>query len=66
MKENNIKQRLKRDLRKDGLILLTTSETSRDFWQVGRHSVIDSSRLLIASDIDVAELAWERGLLPNT
>jgi hypothetical protein len=65
MKESNIRQRLKRDLLKDGLILQTTSVTSRDFWQLGRYSVIDRSRLLIASDIDIAELARERGLLPN-
>ena len=64
MQFDYIKRCLKRDLLKDGLILVTTRVTSRDFWELGRYSVIDGSRLLVARDVDVHDLARERGLLP--
>lgn len=61
---NYVKRRLKRDLLKDGLILITTRESSRDYWNLGRYSVMDSRRLLMERDIDVFGLARQRGLLP--
>ncbi len=65
MQFNYIKQRLKQDLLKDGLILITTRESSRDYWDLGRYSVMDSRRLLVERDIDVHDLARQRGLLPD-
>jgi hypothetical protein len=59
-----VKRQLKHDLLKDGLILITTRESSRDYWDVGRYSVIDSRRLMVERDIDIYDLARERGLLP--
>jgi hypothetical protein len=59
-----IKRRLKRDLFKDGLILITTRESSRDYWDLGRYSIIDDRMHLVERDVDVYDLAKERGLLP--
>ena len=41
MQLNYIKRRLKRDLLKNGLILLTTRESSRDYWDLGRYSIMN-------------------------
>ncbi len=59
-----IKRRLKRDLFKDGLILITTRESSRDYWDLGRYSIIDDCMHLVERDVDIYDLARERGLLP--
>jgi hypothetical protein len=59
-----IKRRLKRDLFKDGLILITTRESSRDYWDLGRYSIIDDRLHLVERDVDIYDLAKERGLLP--
>jgi hypothetical protein len=64
MQFDYIKQRLKRHLFKDGLILITTRESSRDYWDLGRYSIIDDRRHLVERDIDIYDLARERGLLP--
>jgi hypothetical protein len=59
-----VKRCLKRDLLKDGLILVTTREASRDYWDLGRYAIIDDRRHLVERDIDIYDLARERGLLP--
>jgi hypothetical protein len=64
MQLDYIKRRLKRDLLNNGLILITTRESSRDYWDLGRYSVTDSRRLLVERDIDIYDFARERGLLP--
>lgn len=64
MQFDYIKRCLKRDLLNDGLILITTRESSRDYWDLGRYAVMDSRRLLVERDIDVYDMARERGLLP--
>jgi hypothetical protein len=64
MQFDYIKRRLKRDLLNDGLILITTRESSRDYWNLGRYSVMDSRRLLVERDVDIYDSARERGLLP--
>jgi hypothetical protein len=64
MQLDHIKRRLKRDLLKDGLILITTRESSRDYWDLGRYAVIDSCWLLVERDVDVHDLARQRNLLP--
>ena len=65
MQLNYIKRRLKRDLLKNGLILLTTRESSRDYWDLGRYSIMDGQRRLVARDIDVYDMARKRGLFPT-
>jgi|LauGreDrversion4_2_1035121.scaffolds.fasta_scaffold4823284_1 hypothetical protein len=64
MKFEFVKRCLKRDLLKDGLILVTTREASRDYWDLGRYSIIDDRRHLVERDVDIYDLAKERGLLP--
>lgn len=64
MQLDYIKRRLKRDLLNNGLILITTRESSRDYWDLGRYSVTDSRRLLVERDIDIYDLARKRDLLP--
>jgi hypothetical protein len=58
-----VKRCLKRDLLKNGLILVTTRETSRDYWDLGRYSIMDGRRLLVERDVDVYDMARTRGLL---
>jgi hypothetical protein len=64
MQFDYVKRRLKRDLLNDGLILITTRESSRDYWNLGRYAVMDSRRLMVERDIDIYDSARERGLLP--
>jgi hypothetical protein len=64
MQFDYVKRRLKRDLLNDGLILITTRESSRDYWDLGRYSIMDSRRLMMERDIDIYATARERGLLP--
>ncbi len=59
-----VKRCLKRDLLKDGLILVTTREASSDYWDLGRYSIIDDRRHLVERDVDIYDLARDRGLLP--
>ena len=56
-------KRLKRSLKKGGLTLVTTRRDSRDFCQMGRYAVIDGRRMLIHADVDLLELAYQRGLI---
>jgi hypothetical protein len=64
MKFEFVKRCLKRDLLKGGMILVTTREASRDYWDLGRYSIIDDRRNLVERDVDIYDLARERGLLP--
>ncbi len=56
-------KRLKRSLKKGELTLVTTRRDSRDFWQMGRYAVVDGRRMLIHADVDLLELAYQRGLI---
>lgn len=60
---NTLIRRIRRSLKKDGLSLVTTRYGSRDYWQMGDYSLVDENRCIVCSDINLVNLAFQRGLL---